>query len=212
MMKTMKLIISISIGLVFYQITFSQEIDSLKIIPSFPSIQDSIFLSTYSKPFSGDCSYDLKLDSARNNNIYISGKYDSNGKCLTNGANDTINLGLFSMGTYTIEYSFIDTHGVLQTTVLTRNFTVTESTDLNNFYIKKKNNVYPNPCNSYLNISLSSDMSEKSSVQLFNSTGQLEYENYISSGLTIDMSNYKKGIYLLRIDNNEMSSMKIIKK
>jgi len=213
-MKTIKLIFSISIGLVFYQITFSQDIDSIKILPSLPSIHDSILFATYSKPFSGDCSYELKLDSIKNNKVYISGKYDSNGKCLTTGANDTINLGLLSIGTYTIDYSFIDTHGFIQTKVFSINFTVAESTGLNNAHFKKKINIFPNPCKTYLNINLSSDLSKKIFVQLFNSIGQLEFENYIqiySSGLTIDVSNYKKGIYLLRINNNEASDIKIIK-
>lgn len=212
-MKTLKLIFSISIGLVFYQITFSQDIDSIKILQSLPSIHDSILFATYSKPFSGDCTYELKIDSIKSNKVYISGKYDGNNKCLTDGAKDTINLGLFPLGTYTIYYSFIDTHGVLQTKFVTINFTVGKPTGLNNAHLKK-NNIYPNPCNMYLTINLSSDMSGKTFIKLFNSIGQLEFENYYqntSSELTIDMSSYKKGIYFLRVDDIKTSDIKIIK-
>ncbi len=72
--------------------------------------------------------------------------------------------------------------------------------------------VYPNPCDSYLNIILKPNVSEKSFIQLFNSSGQLKFENNTSTELTIDMNNYEKGIYFLRIDNGKISDIKIIKK
>lgn len=72
--------------------------------------------------------------------------------------------------------------------------------------------VYPNPCDSYLNIDIPFDTPKVPSVQLFNSDGRLEFEDCITSKFTIDMSNYKSGIYLLRFNDCQIPDMTIIKK
>lgn len=90
-------------------------------------------------------------------------------------------------------------------------YKITTTTTIEQFSVKAVQ-VYPNPCNSYLNIDLPLDMPEVPSVQLFNSAGQLEFDNCISSKLTIDMSNYRSGIYLLRFNNDKKSDMIIIKR
>jgi hypothetical protein len=92
-MKNINILFGLLVSLISCQFAFCQKIDSMEIIPSSPTTFDSVLIATFSEPFSGDCSYELKLDSTSSNKIYISGKYDSNGKCLTDGANDTINLG-----------------------------------------------------------------------------------------------------------------------
>jgi hypothetical protein len=211
-MSRLKIMFCLSISLIFYQFALSQEIDSIKIIQSSPSIHDSVLFATFSEPFSGDCNYLLKLDSIASNKIYISGKYDSNIKCLTNGANDTINFGLLPEGNYTIYFSFIDTYGFIETNETTLNFIVSQSTGLNNSY-QKKISVSPNPCNSYLTISNLPDMSEKKMIRIFSSTGQKLLEKNIysfDSEITIDMNNYEMGIYFLTI-GNEITNLKIIK-
>lgn len=210
-------IVLISILLMSSRMTYGYEIiDSIRITPSNATVLDSIFFSTYSKPFSGDCFYELNTDSVINNTIFISGKFDSNCKCLTDGANDTINLGLLSAGTYTIDYSLIDTYGSIQTSKQSITFTVSETTGLEKpYYEKEKIRVYPNPCDTYVKVSLSSDLSNTKHVQLYNSIGQLEFEKTFqntNSELTIDMSNYQKGLYFLRIYSNGISTIKLIKK
>ena len=190
------------------------EMDSIEILPSLPNIDDYVYFRTYSQPFSGDCSYGLNIDSLNDKMIYISGKFDSNEECVTEGANDSINLGLFSAGTYTVVFSLIDSNDYFQKSESTIDFTVSETTSLNSIDYKNKIYVYPNPCNKYLNISLLSNISENTYIQIFNSLGQLEYESHhliSDSELIIDMSNYKNGIYFLRIDNDEIFNIKIIK-
>jgi hypothetical protein len=212
-MKSINVLLGLLAIVISCQFAFSQEIDSMKILPSSPSTYDSVMFATFSEPFSGDCSYVLKIDSTGSNKIYISGKYDSNGKCLTDGANDTINLGKLPVGVYTIYLSFIDTYGFIVTDVLTMEFNVSQYTGLNNLEQKKKNNAYPNPCNSYLTISNPSAISELKFIQLFNSTGQQLIEKHIynfDSEITIDMSSYDIGLYFL-ISNDKILNIKVIK-
>lgn len=210
--------LTIGFFLIISQIAFGYVItlDSIRVTPSTATVHDSIFISTYSLPFSGDCTYELQTDSIINNTIFISGKYDSNCKCITDGANDTLYLGKFPAGTYTIDYSLIDTHGYIQTSKLSINFTISQITGLGRSYDEeKKIKVYPNPCDTYVKVSLSSDLSNTRHVQLYNSIGQLEFEKSFqntNSELTIDMSKYQNGLYFLRIYSNGISTIKLIKK
>lgn len=210
--------LTIGFFLIISQIAFGYVItlDSIRVTPSTATVHDSIFISTYSLPFSGDCTYESQTDSIINNTIFISGKYDSNCKCITNGANDTLYLGKFPAGTYTIDYSLIDTHGYIQTSKLSINFTISQITGLGRSYDEeKKIKVYPNPCDTYVKVSLSSDLSNTRHVQLYNSIGQLEFEKSFqntNSELTIDMSKYQNGLYFLRIYSNGISTIKLIKK
>ena len=195
-MKSLQIIVSISICLTLHLLSFSQKIDSIKIVPSFPSIQDSILFVTYSKPFSGDCNYRLHLDSIKSNIVYISGKYDSNGKCLTNGANDTINLGLFIKGSYKINYSFIDIYGLNQTTVLTSIFTITESTYFDE-HICKKNRIYL--VSNSGTIRVSSELIG-STLQIFLANGVVQYQTKIEKeNISLDSVLQVAGIYFYTV-------------
>lgn len=217
-MRTTRMFLTIGFFLIISQIAFGYVItlDSIRVTPSTATVHDSIFISTYSLPFSGDCTYELQTDSIINNTIFISGKYDSNCKCITDGANDTLYLGKFPAGTYTIDYSLIDTHSYIQTSKQSINFTISQITGLGKSYDEeKKIKVYPNPCDTYVKVSLSSDLSNTRHVQLYNSIGQLEFEKSFqntNSELTIDMSKYQNGLYFLRIYSNGISTIKLIKK
>ena len=126
-MNKFRIIFSLILCSIFYTKSFNQNfIDSIRILPSLPTINDSIYFATYSsKTFPGECTYISKYDSIKDNKIYISGKYDSDNKCIIiNKANDTINIGLFSKGTYRIEYSFIDIYNVIPIEKFYINFTV----------------------------------------------------------------------------------------
>lgn len=105
--------------------TIEYDTTKFKVIPSHPTISDSVYFSVYSQPFGGDCSYKMELDSIKNNNVYISGKYESQAKCMGEGINDTLNIGLFPVGSYFIIYSFIDTYDAhVPTRIDTVNYTV----------------------------------------------------------------------------------------
>jgi hypothetical protein len=74
-------------------------------------------------------------------------------------------------------------------------------------YLKKQLNVYPNPASELLNIDLG-DI-EEGAIQLYNTSGQLKYEESISRSLmTIDISNYPVGTYFLKVSNGKGSYAK----
>ena len=100
-------------------------IDSIKIIPQNPTISESVWVTAFSSPFAGDCSYRLNVDSIIDTKIYISGKFEGNLKCMGRGANDTISMGVLQAGEYELTYSFIDISGSpIPTEIYTLEFVV----------------------------------------------------------------------------------------
>lgn len=71
--------------------------------------------------------------------------------------------------------------------------------------------VFPNPSNGVFIIATDKLLTNESMVQVFNLQGQLLKTQRISNGLTeIDLNNYSKGSYLLRINTKEGVETKII--
>lgn len=73
--------------------------------------------------------------------------------------------------------------------------------------------VYPNPIqrNEYLSVSVPSQLSKNSTLELTSSTGQLVKRRPISQELTqIPLSHLSKGVYWLKISNYEFSTVKKI--
>jgi len=73
--------------------------------------------------------------------------------------------------------------------------------------------LYPNPCNSYINISFPDLDNEIKYIQMFDISGKLIYEeNTNQNSLQINMSSYNQGIYFIRIVSNKSEyKHKIIK-
>ena len=192
-------------------------IDGIKIIPERPSMSDPVCFTTFSAPFGGDCTYQLNVDSVIDYKIYISGKFESAAKCKGSGANDTINIGSFSAGTYKLIYNFIDISESPTWTPVPNEtdrleFTVTESTKVQEMKNQEIINLYPNPCNSYVNIVFPSTSNEKKLVQLFDTSGKIICEKRTEQNkLWMDMSTYNQGVYFVRILNNEVDIYKLIK-
>lgn len=121
----MNYLLNIAICLLFSQTgSWQRGLDEIAFVHDIYFDQDATFFVTSSKPFGGDCTYVLAIDSIIDNEFYISGKYEGDAKCMENGAKDTIRLGILSDGAYKINYSFIDIHNDYQTETLTTNFTV----------------------------------------------------------------------------------------
>jgi len=88
---------------------------------------------------------------------------------------------------------------------------VNENNTLNNL------NIYPNPTNSLLYIHFPSSISGKLQMQLLTMTGQLIWDSDFESSTnvlntTIDMSKFAKGIYYLKVkQQNQLTVKKVIK-
>lgn len=76
---------------------------------------------------------------------------------------------------------------------------ITTESENNNIYI------YPNPVTNYLNIDFSAILLKNNiTVEIINLNGQILYTKKSSSqNLKIDMSNFKKGLYLIRVHMKE---------
>jgi len=216
-----KLIILLSLLHLFFFTSIAQTnvIDSIKIMPRNISVSDPVLFATFTKPFGGDCTYQLNIDSIIDTNIYVSGKFESDVKCMGKGANDTIDIGLFPAGTYELIYKFIDIKRGdnivpnVPTETYSIKFVVSTSSKVQDVKIKEFD-LYPNPCNSYINI-LSPDINnEIKYIQMFNIFGKMIYEKDVNQSLLqINMSSYNQGIYFIRIVSNKSEyKHKIIKR
>ena len=73
--------------------------------------------------------------------------------------------------------------------------------------------VYPNPVTDELNVNITNAQSDITTARLFDNTGRLVYSSTLKNGTnSIDMTKFGKGVYILRLKNNEgTQNMKIIK-
>lgn len=65
---------------------------------------------------------------------------------------------------------------------------------------KENLTVYPNPAHNYFKVELAGD--SKATVQLFNLVGQQVYSETASNLVTVNTSNLKAGIYMLKVSQN----------
>ena len=191
-------------------------IDSIKIIPENPTRINPIRFATFSPPFGGDCTYQLNVDSVIDAKIYISGKFNNQAKCKEKGACDTVEIGLLSPGAYELIYKFIDiydeTEGfIIPTEEYTLPFVVDNVVGLQSIE-KQQLEIFPNPCNTYINVSFPAMNNEYKYIRLFDSSGKIVYETQTDQEqLQIDMSKYMQGVYSVWLLNNGVSGYKIIK-
>ena len=90
-----------------------------------------------------------------------------------------------------------------------------------NFVGVKENNsqtnnnitIYPNPANNFVTLSINSELTEKLSLKVYNTVGQIIHEETITSNeKTIDCNKWASGMYIFVLNNKETNtSFKIIK-
>ena len=80
------------------------------IVKHVPSADDSIYCVVNTVPMSGDCSFALEKKEINGSKIVINASFDSNCKCMDNGIHDTISLGRFPEGKYTLTFTLTDKH------------------------------------------------------------------------------------------------------
>jgi arabinogalactan endo-1,4-beta-galactosidase len=78
----------------------------------------------------------------------------------------------------------------------------------NNYSTNKNFKIIPNPTNSFLKMELNSE--DNFPLLIFNTLGEklLEISNY-KDMQKIDISNFKKGVYLIKINNSEYKFIKL---
>jgi len=77
-------------------------------------------------------------------------------------------------------------------------------------------NLFPNPANNYLNISIGKDMPANGTLRLFNLNGQLMQEKKLTNAtgttVSLQVNTYPAGVYLVRIisDNGKENAFQIV--
>jgi len=204
---------------IFTSIAQTNIIDSIKVMPANITVSDPVLFAMYARPFGGGCTHRFNVDSIIDTKIYISGKFNSDSKCgalWDKEVSDTIDIGLFAAGTYEIIYKFTDIneHGaVYPAETYSVEFVVSPSTKVQDVTIKKFD-LYPNPCDSHINIVFSDIDNEIKHIQLFDIFGKMIYEKKVNQdSLQINMSSYNQGFYFIRITNSKNEyTHKIIKR
>jgi uncharacterized repeat protein (TIGR01451 family) len=98
------------------------------------------------------------------------------------------------------------------TTSKTYNVNFTVTTSINEQNLDGIIELYPNPTNGIINISIDNDKYSEGRLEVFNSISNLVYIEEIQSSdksiYKIDLSNLPKGIYFVKISNNEETNVK----
>ncbi len=78
------------------------------------------------------------------------------------------------------------------------------TTNVNGNIIKSEISLYPNPASNYINVKIiNGNVIENYNIKLYNTLGELFFDSQLTSDLlTIDISSYSKGTYILTLTNN----------
>ena len=182
---------------------FNSILDSIRVIPPVPSVNDEILFATYLKPFSGDCTYELNIDSIVDYAIYISGKYNGNARCITeNGRNDTLSISSYQAlekGMYSIIYSLMDTNGLISAEVSSTDFEVHEATGIG-ISNSDKNKVYVDATRQVIVID-ETLQNQSFTFELVDLPGNTILKK-TNTDESVSIANLPSGIYLCRILQN----------
>lgn len=162
------------------------------------------------KEGSGNC-----LPSSNNtylpSDVYKKGSSTSDGwYCVYVGTADSINVsGLSGLSTYTAAvFEFEGNTGSEQyLATLSSENSVEFKTTIDSVELSKEvqTEFYPNPVEDILTID-KKDITETSQLNIYSIEGSILYNStLIGKKITIDMKNYKKGIYILEISSSEKS-------
>ena len=185
-------------------------IDSLKIIPSNPTTNDSIKIIGFTVFPVGDCflkNYYLNINDKK---IVINATHFEGGWTVMCNSIDTITIGKLDTGAYTLYYELsVDTNlAIFDTDTLF--FVVQNPADVFDLsYETSQIKVYPNPANKNIRIEIAKGIVVKT-IKLHDLNGKL-IKTFLSTNTLLNISGIAKGQYMLSIEtNNKIIREKII--
>lgn len=202
-------------GLLFYVSGTRAQIpaiDSLRIIPQDPSINDSVKVICYATFPSGPCNLMYHNINIQSHGIGLLLQYDVGAATYICSSIDTLTLGELNSGNYEliaalniIPLSSISDYDTVY-------FSVKDASSLITYNTDTKIELFPNPATDMLSLNA---LLKNGEVQIINSQGKIVTNKNTLNGFThrFDIANLKAGLYLLRIfdDHNLRYSGKFIK-
>lgn len=186
---------------------------SVKTFPANPSTDDEVKLIIHTIQPSSFCYFDSTEISMKRNKIDLTLYYRSFA-CPTEFERiDTLNIGKLPIGKYELRSNLftIRNAGIpTSTDEITLDFKV-ELYSLTELSSDNEVSVYPNPFKNV--IQFKNPNEEKHNITILNSVGKIVLKSTIISKFkTMDLSELQKGVYLIRLSNeNYTKSMKIVK-
>lgn len=194
-------------------LSFAQ-LDSLKIIPKNPTSIDSVRVIAYTTFTSGGCDQLNFSITTATNWVYVDACHESGIMAVMCGSVDTINLGVFTAGSYNLNYEVRRVNPVTDPTdcsgqplldSMKTTFSVTASSSIGKIDAPKNMvTLFPNPANGAIAIRYELDKAENDVyLVIYNIVGQevkkIPLEN--KKGAVIEnISNLSKGSYFYRIE------------
>ena len=118
---------------------------------------------------------------------------------------NTFNPSTAGAGTFTISYSYTNTSNC--SSADSKTVTVNLCTGINETTVSNLLNVYPNPVQNELNIKIENS-SAQYTLAIYAMDGKLLHsETSVQPVISINTSNYKAGVYMIRISTNDKQSV-----
>ena len=184
---------------------YAQQIDSLAMIPTNPTISDTIKIIGYtSHPYS-DCPLTSSSVDFDGDTIIVRTSHTLGGWTALCNSIDTLTIKFFNAGTYEIRYHLSDTAPPTTYDIDTLIFTVQQPSGLqikNN--IDQKINIYPNPTTTEITIDLITHSTSGHKIDFYSVLGQkIKTFNTETKTINIDISDLTEDIYLITITNRD---------
>lgn len=176
-------------------------IDSLRIVPAYPTTSSVIKAICYSTFSSAGCSLNNSTVSVSGNTVTIQAYHTIGMLTMICHSVDTITIGALPAGVYLLNYSIHNNSNSNLLDNANLNFTVQATTNINqqsgtNTVIS----VYPNPAMDYITINNLSINNEPAQITFYTVIGKIaEQYSTTQSALSINTQNLVPGVYLLHI-------------
>lgn len=199
-----KLTFFICFIILLFQNVHAQWINSMSIIPAMPTTADQVSLQYDASFPASSCDLLQFTVDIYGNTISVNATHEQGILTVICSNNQTIPIGLLPEGSYTLTLNlFIPGSNTSQSL----SFNVTGPVTLNEYTTSGHNfRVFPNPSYDLLQIKVPAfPENDNISIIILNSIGSEVFrsENITEAFIPIDISEFPKGLYFLRILNNQ---------
>lgn len=188
----------------------SQEVDSLKIIPVFPTSSENIQVIAYTEHPNMSCILFNSTVNTSNDTIYIAAFHSIGMLPALCNSIDTITIGNLMSGNYVLIYNVTDTIFPYPGDTDTLLFSVQGFLETRD-HIKNELLTYPNPATEYIQFGLEHVLPINGAIDIYSAVG----EKVISSSIryndpTLYIGHLKAGVYFIHYTSENSKRIKRI--